>query len=101
MMVMASSAPVMAEGTAGDYFTDMGKQVYRGLRDVLTSPAEIPCAMSDDIKADGPVVGTASGLGKGLAFMVKRLVIGVVDVGTFLIPRSEPSQPLVCTDPKV
>jgi hypothetical protein len=32
--------------------------------------------------------------------MVRRIVIGVADIGTFMIPRSEAAQPLVCTEPK-
>jgi hypothetical protein len=66
MMVLTAATPVMAEGTAGDYFSDMGKQVYRGLRDVVTSPAEIPCTMAADIKDDGALKEARSDSAKDL-----------------------------------
>ncbi len=101
MAVSFSGVPAWAgEGTAGDYFTDMGKQLGRGVRDVVTSPAEIPCTMNTEIKSRGAGAGIFTGLGLGLVYMVKRIVIGVCDIGTFLIPRSEPAQPVVCSKPQ-
>ncbi len=97
---MSASGAFAGEGTMGDYFSDMGKQTGRGLLNVVTSPAEIPCTMADDIKADGAGTGTFTGLGKGLAFMVRRIVIGVCEIGTFMIPRSEASLPPVCQGEK-
>ena len=96
-VVFASCPQVFAgEGTAGDYFSDMGKQTGRGLLNIVTSPAEIPCTMSDDIHEKGAGTGIFTGFGKGLAFMVRRIVIGVSEIATFIIPRSEASIAPVC-----
>lgn len=96
-MVPAARA---GEETMGDYFSNMGKQLGYGLLNVVSSPAEIPCTMVSEIKAKGGGTGTFTGFGKGLYYMVRRIVIGVADVGTFMIPRSEPSLPYVCQEPK-
>lgn len=85
------------EGTAGDYFSGMGIQLGRGIWNVVSSPAEIPCTMRDDIKADGGV-GAATGFGKGIAFFVRRAVIGVSELLTFVMP-SEATIPMVCKTP--
>jgi putative exosortase-associated protein (TIGR04073 family) len=85
------------EGTAGDYFSGMGIQLGRGVWNIVSSPAEIPCTMRDDIKADGGV-GAATGFGKGLAFFVRRVVVGVSEILTFVMP-SEATMPMVCSAP--
>lgn len=86
------------EGTAGDYMADMASQFGRGLVNIVTSPAEIPCTMSDDIQSQGGV-GAVTGLGKGLAFFVRRVVVGVSELGTFFMP-APPVLPTVCTKPQ-
>lgn len=88
------------EGTSGDYMAGIGTKFGRGLWNVISSPAEIPCTMADDIKTQGGV-GTITGFGKGLAFMLRRILVGVTEVGTFMIPM-EATIPGVCSDaPKV
>lgn len=90
-------AAFAAEGTAGDYFSGMGIQLGRGLWNIVSSPAEIPCTMRDDIKADGGV-GAATGFGKGLAFFVRRVVVGASEILTFVMP-SDATMPMVCKAP--
>ncbi len=82
------------EGTTGDYFSGMGTQIGRGLLNVISSPAEIPCTMKKDM-ADKPLEGAFTGFGKGIAFMLRRILIGVSEVGTFVMP-SEARIPAVC-----
>ena len=85
------------EETLGDYAAGMGAKIGRGLVNVLSSPLEIPCTMSSDIRDRG-ASGTFTGFGKGTAFMLRRLLVGVTEVGTFLIPM-EATIPPVCQKP--
>ena len=73
------------EGNAGDYFKQAGTQIVRGLENVVTSPVEIPCTMGSEMAAH-PQAGIFTGLGKGTVFMLRRLLIGVAEIGTFIIP---------------
>lgn len=90
--------PVFAsgEGTAGDYFYGMGAQLGRGLVNVVSSPAEIPCTMTQDTKDQG-ASGLATGFGKGTFFMLRRIVIGVSEIGTFILPADRTIPP-VCQE---
>jgi len=85
------------EGTAGDYFAGMGKNIGRGLINVVSSPAEIPCTMRDDVKEQGGS-GYATGFGKGFAFMLRRILIGVSEIATFVLPADATIDP-VCHQP--
>ena len=96
LSLLASSA-FAGEGTAGDYFSGMGIQIGRSLWNIISSPAEIPCTMRDDIKADGGM-GAATGFGKGIAFFLRRALVGVSEFATFVMP-SEGTLPAVCTAP--
>jgi putative exosortase-associated protein (TIGR04073 family) len=84
------------EGTAGDYFSGMGIQLGRGLWNVLSSPAEIPCTMRDDIQEKGGAEA-AAGFGKGIAFFLRRVLVGVSEIATFMMP-SEGTIPGVCSE---
>lgn len=84
-----------AEATTGDYLTDISIKFGRGLENILTSPAEIPCAMADDMRETSAVTGFFTGLGKGTVFMLRRILVGVTEVGTFVIPM-ERTIPRVC-----
>lgn len=82
------------EMTAGDYFYGIGTKFGRGLENTITSLAEIPCTMTSEIKDQG-ASGGFTGFGKGALFMLRRLLVGVTEVGTFFIPM-ERSLPRVC-----
>ncbi len=100
--VFAASAAYPAwagEETAGDYMAAVGTKVGRGLFNVVSSPAEIPCRMTSEIKSKGALQGTFTGLGKGVGFMLWRILVGVDEVGTFMIPM-EATLPTVCTEKK-
>lgn len=84
------------EGTAGDYFYGMGAQLGRGLVNVVSSPAEIPCTMTQDTKEQG-ASGLATGFGKGTFFMLRRILIGVSEIGTFILPTDRTIPP-VCQE---
>lgn len=90
-----------AEETAGDYMYGIGTKFGRGLENVVTSLAEIPCTVHSDIKDQGGS-GFFTGFGKGTLFMLRRMLVGVTEVGTFFIPM-ERTIPRVCheTQPSV
>lgn len=77
---------------------DVGAQFGRGLENVVTSFAEIPCTVSAGMKDQGGS-GFFPGLGKGTLYMFRRLLVGVTEVGTFFIPADR-TLPRVCQDPK-
>ncbi len=83
--------------TAGDYAVAMGTKIGRGLENVVTSPAEIPCTMSSDMRRGNPLASFFTGFGKGTVFFLRRALIGVTEVGTFMIPM-ERTIPRVCSE---
>lgn len=85
-----------AEGTAGDYMAEIGTKLGRGLENIVTSPAEIPCTMADDMH-ESAAAGFFTGFGKGTVFMLRRILVGVTEVGTFVIPM-ERTIPRVCSE---
>ena len=95
LLVMAVGSLQAGEETAGDLAASSGQKFVRGLGNILSSPAEIPCTMADDIHQRG-ASGIVTGFGKGLVFMLHRILNGVTEVGTFMIP-AEPTMPTVCT----
>jgi len=89
------------EETVGDYMYGIGTKFGRGLENVVTSLAEVPCTVHSDMSDQGGA-GFFSGFGKGTLFMLRRMLVGVTEVGTFFIPM-ERTIPRVChkEEPKV
>jgi len=85
---------VSAEETVGDYMYGIGTKFGRGLENIVTSPAEIPCTIRSDVKDQGGA-GFFSGLGMGSIYMLRRMFIGVCEVGSFFIPMDR-TIPRVC-----
>jgi len=82
------------EATVGDYFYGISTKFGRGLENTVTSLAEIPCTMASEISDKGGA-GAITGFGKGTLYMLRRLLVGVTEVGTFFIPM-ERTIPRVC-----
>jgi len=94
-ITISLSTPAFAgEGTAGDYLGEIGTKFGRGLWNIVSSPAEVPCAIVSETD-ENPKSGFFPGLGKGTLFMLRRMIIGVTEVVTFVIPM-ERSIPPVC-----
>jgi putative exosortase-associated protein (TIGR04073 family) len=89
---------VSAEETAGDYMYGIGTKFGRGLENIVTSLAEIPCTVHTDMKDQGGS-GFFQGLGMGTVYMLRRMFIGVCEVGSFFIPM-ERTIPRVCHETK-
>jgi putative exosortase-associated protein (TIGR04073 family) len=101
LMVMAIPFAFAEEETVGDYMYGIGTKFGRGLENVVTSLAEVPCTVHSDMSDQG-AAGFFSGFGKGTLFMLRRMLVGVTEVGTFFIPM-ERTIPRVChkEEPKV
>lgn len=82
------------EETAGDYAKGMITKFGRGLVNVVSSPFEIPCSIREEM-FDRGAAGFFTGFGKGTVLMLRRILVGVTEVGTFIIPM-EPTLPMVC-----
>ena len=98
IMLPATFASSAEEATVGDYMYGIGTKFGRGLENVATSFAEIPCTIHADMKEQGGS-GFFSGLGMGTVFMLRRMLIGVSEVGSFFIPM-ERTIPRVCHETK-
>ena len=86
------------EATVGDYMVGIGTKFGRGFENIVTSFVEIPCTIHADMKDQGGS-GFFPGLGMGIVFMFRRLLIGVTEVGSFFIPM-ERTIPRVCHETK-
>ncbi len=94
----AALPPVFgAEGTASDYGTAIATKFGRGLWNVVSSPAEIPCTIGSEL-SERPAAGFLTGLGLGTVYMLRRILVGASEVGTFMIPM-EATIPQVCAAP--
>ena len=89
---------VFDEGTVGDYMYGIGTKFARGLENTVTSLADIPCTIHADMKDQGGA-GFFPGLGMGTVYMLRRMLVGVTEVGTFFIPM-ERTIPRVCQESK-
>ena len=83
------------EGNFSDYMGEIGTKFGRGLFNVLSSPAEIPCRTSAAVK-EGGGWNSIPGFGQGVVYMLRRMLVGVTEAGTFMIPM-EATLPVVCS----
>lgn len=98
ILVSSFMTPVYAgEETFGDVSYDASRQFGRGLLNIVTSPAEIPCTMKTEIDDRG-AAGAATGLGIGLWYTVRRILVGASEVVTFFLPAPPVLDP-VCKEP--
>ena len=98
LLVLFPVTFVSAEETVGDYMYGIGTKFGRGLENVVTSLAEVPCTIHADIKDQGGS-GFFPGWGMGTVYMLRRMLVGVTEVGTFFIPM-ERTIPRVCQETK-
>lgn len=97
LMLMAGAVPLCAEGSA-DYSVGISQKLGRGLLNVLSSPLEIPCGIRDEVAERGGG-GTVTGLFRGITLMARRILVGVTEVGTFMIPMEETLPPACAKKP--
>jgi len=85
-----------AEGDTSDYIYEISTKFGRGVMNVVSSPFEIFCRTAQDMEDQG-ATGFFTGMGKGFMHFGHRLLVGVMEVGTFVIPMP-PDLPSVCED---
>ncbi len=89
-------SPLTARAESVDYSIEISQKFGRGLRNTLTSPLEIPCTIRNDVKVRGGE-GVVTGLFRGIGFFARRLLVGVTEILTFVIPMPETIPP-VCAE---
>lgn len=93
-LVFSLGMPSGNAGEGADYSVEISQKFGRGALNVISSPLEIPCTMGTEVSERG-AAGIATGLFKGLAFFLRRALVGVTEIGTFVIPM-EATLPPVC-----
>ena len=91
--------PLSARAESVDYSIEISQKLGRGLRNALSSPLEIPCAIRDDVQSRGGE-GAVTGLFRGIGFFARRLLVGVTEVLTFVIPMEETIPPVCSKSPE-
>jgi putative exosortase-associated protein (TIGR04073 family) len=92
--VLCFTTPSAQAETTGDYVVGISQKFGRGLWNVLSSPLELPCVTRDEVSEWG-WQGAFTGPFKGVALFLRRALVGVTEVGTFVIPM-EATIPPVC-----
>jgi len=82
----AARMKVHEAAESSQYGRKAGGMIGRGLLNVSTCFVDIIVDTANETKAGPPLVGTLTGLAKGVGCGVLRLGSGVVDVGTFWVP---------------
>ncbi len=94
LTVLPATFVLAEEATVGDYMYGIGTKFGRGFENIVTSFAEIPCTIHKDMKDQGGM-GFFPGFGMGTVYMLRRMFVGVCEVGSFFIPM-ERTIPRVC-----
>lgn len=69
-----------------EYGRKFGGMIGRGVLNVVTSPVDVIVNVVNETKAGPPLVGTLTGVAKGVGCGVLRLGSGAVDLVTFWVP---------------
>ena len=83
-MVKADDVWTMAQSDS--YGTKAGGMLGRGLLNIATCFVDLVVATVDGTRNGPPVVGTVTGLGKGIGCTSLRVLSGALDVLTFWVP---------------
>lgn len=93
ILILGSS---LGYADSADYAVEITEKFGRGVGNVLSSPIEIPCGFRDEMEERG-AAGIVSGLFRGLTLFFRRVLVGVTEIGTFIIPM-EATIPRVCAE---
>lgn len=93
IMILGSS---LGYADSADDAVQITEKLGRGIGNVLSSPLEIPCGFRDEIAERG-ASGIVSGLFRGLTLFFRRVLVGVTEIGTFIIPMGA-TIPRVCAE---
>lgn len=73
-------------GAEGSYLSAIGTKFGRGIENVITSPAEIPCTMETEMHKGDRIIRFFSGFGKGTVYFLRRAIVGATEIVTFPVP---------------
>ncbi|PIQ85611.1 MAG: hypothetical protein COV74_07890 [Candidatus Omnitrophica bacterium CG11_big_fil_rev_8_21_14_0_20_45_26] len=82
----SEDASVMTGSKSGVCFQCPAEKLGRGMSNIVYSTLETPYRIGREMEVANPIAGFTSGLVKGVFWTVGRAVVGVIEVGTFLIP---------------
>ncbi len=77
------------------YCGDPIRKLGRGICNVFTCPLEVVKQTSDVANSDGPMAGATYGVLKGIGMMAIRVVVGVYETATFLVPFPKEYKPIL------
>ena len=93
MVLVAGAPPAWASRTKAheaaesqEYGRKFGGMIGRGALNVVTSPVDVIVNVVNETKAGPPLIGTLTGVAKGVGCGVLRLGSGAVDLVTFWVP---------------
>lgn len=89
--------PLYAQGKI-DYTIEVSQKLGRGVINVVSSPAEIPCTLKNEVEDRG-AVGSVSGFFRGIVFMLRRILVGSTEIMSFVIPMKETLPPVCARRP--
>ena len=81
------------------YCDDPIRKLGRGICNVTTFPLEMVKQTSDIANSDGPMAGATYGVLRGIGMMGARIIVGVYEIATFLVPVPPEYKPIL-TDPE-
>jgi len=90
ILTLACPAIAQAESMHQGYATRSLQKFGRGMTNILTSPTEFTCAIYYDAQMH-PFTAAVTGSSKGALLLVRRAVVGVFEVVSFMVP----TEPLI------
>lgn len=81
-----------------DYTIEVSQKLGRGVINVVSSPAEIPCTLKNEVEDRG-AIGSVSGFFRGIVFMLRRVLVGATEIMSFVIPMKETLPPVCARRP--
>ena len=86
LLVLALTTPLYA---ADGYGTQVGDKFSRGIGNTAGGWIEVPRSIVSVSRTSNPALGLTWGTVKGTLHAVGRTAVGVVELGTFLVPNDE------------
>ncbi|MBI4355252.1 MAG: hypothetical protein HY597_02210 [Candidatus Omnitrophica bacterium] len=91
LAVMAPSAwaqeAIYAKANSPEYKQKFWGMIGRGILNVATCPVDLIVNVVNETKAGPPLIGTLTGVGKGVGCTALRALSGGVDILTFWVPN--------------
>jgi len=91
MVILGVAGGASAEERIATYGENAGGQFVDGLKESVTSPAELPKEMVETGK-ENPLLGVTVGTIKGATSTAQQATDGALKVGTFIAPEKEEAE---------